>query len=109
MFSGSAPMQPVTMTLPFSLQRLRRWRPAIPPVALSRKPQVLTMTTSEPTMLARQLIAFGAQARDDPLAVDQRFGAAERNKGNARRGGHRRSRKGAESGALGQVARGVNR
>ena len=46
-FSGSAPMQPVTMTLPFSAIALpmassdSAW-------ALSRKPQVLTMTRSAP-------------------------------------------------------------
>jgi hypothetical protein len=31
-------------------------------------------------VLARQLIAFGAQARDDALAVDERFRAAQRDK-----------------------------
>ena len=34
---------------------------------------------------ARELVAFGAQLREDPLAVDERLRAAERNEGNARR------------------------
>jgi hypothetical protein len=31
-------------------------------------------------MLARKLIAFGAQAGDDPLGIHQRLGAPKRNK-----------------------------
>ena len=34
-------------------------------------------------MVARQLVAFRAQPRDDALGIDQRFRAAERNEGNA--------------------------
>ena len=34
----------------------------------------------------RQFVAFGAQAREDALAVDERLGAAERDEGDARRG-----------------------
>ena len=47
MLSGSAPMQPVTMTLPFSFSALPI-AVSDSALALSRKPQVLTMTTSEP-------------------------------------------------------------
>ena len=39
-------------------------------------------------MVARQLVAFGAQPRDDALGIDQRLRAAERNKGNAGRAVH---------------------
>src|ERR1700745_3990649 len=35
-------------------------------------------------MLARELIALGAQARDDALGIDQRLGAAERYKADFR-------------------------
>ena len=35
---------------------------------------------------ARELVALGAELGQDPLAVDQRLRAAERNEGNARRG-----------------------
>ena len=38
-----------------------------------------------PRMGARKLIAFGAQARENALAVDERLGAAERDEGDARR------------------------
>src|SRR5262249_46898385 len=34
----------------------------------------------------RKLVALGAQAREDALAVDERLRAAERDEGNARRG-----------------------
>ena len=46
--SGSAPMQPVTMTLPFSAMA---WpmAPSDSCLALSRKPQVLTITRSAPS------------------------------------------------------------
>ena len=37
-------------------------------------------------MFLGDLVALGAQARDDALAVDQRLGAAERHEGDARRG-----------------------
>ena len=37
-------------------------------------------------MAARQLVAFGAQAREDTLAVDERLRAAKGNERNARRG-----------------------
>ncbi len=47
MLSGSAPMQPVTMTLPFSFSALPM-AASDSALALSRKPQVLTMTRSEP-------------------------------------------------------------
>ena len=40
-------------------------------------------------MIARKLVAFGAQPRENPLAVDQRLRAAERDEGNARRGAGR--------------------
>ena len=48
--SGSAPMQPVTMTRPFSFIA---WPIAASDsfFALSRKPQVLTMTASAPAWL----------------------------------------------------------
>ena len=38
-------------------------------------------------VLLRDLVAFGAQPRDDALAVDQRLGAAQRHEGDARRRG----------------------
>ena len=46
-FSGSAPMQPVTITRPFSLTALPM-ASSDSACALSRKPQVLTTTTSAP-------------------------------------------------------------
>ena len=85
MLSGSAPMQPVTMTLPFSFSALPM-AASDSALALSRNPHVLTMTRSEPCMLARQLIAFRAKARDDAFAVDQRLGAAERDETDLWRG-----------------------
>ena len=48
--SGSAPMQPVTMTLPFSAMA-SPIAPSDSRLALSRKPQVLTMTRSAPSCL----------------------------------------------------------
>ena len=44
------------------------------------------MARSAPAWLARELVALRAQPRDDPLGIDQRLRAAERNEGNARRG-----------------------
>ena len=38
-------------------------------------------------MLARQLIAFRAQPRDDALGIHQRLGASQRNKADFGRGG----------------------
>jgi glucans biosynthesis protein len=72
-------MQPVTMTGRSPSAR-RRWRRALSALAESRKPQVLTSTRSAPWWL-RELVALGAQARDDPLGIDQRLGAAERDEG----------------------------
>ena len=40
-------------------------------------------------MVARKLIALGAQPRDDALGIDQRLRAAERDEGNAGRAVHR--------------------
>ena len=40
-------------------------------------------------MGARELVAFGAQPRDDALAVDERLGTAERDEGDARGGAER--------------------
>ena len=40
-------------------------------------------------MLARELIAFRAQARDDALGIHQRLGASKRNKADFGRGGLR--------------------
>jgi hypothetical protein len=45
--SGSAPMQPVTITRPFSLSAAPM-APSDSFLALSRKPQVLTITASAP-------------------------------------------------------------
>ena len=66
-------MQPVTMTLPFSAMA-SPMASSDSALALSRKPQVLTMTTSAPSWLARQLVALGAQLREDALGIDQRLG-----------------------------------
>src|SRR6185503_16622020 len=65
-FSGSAPMQPVTTTLPFSLSAA--------PIAPS----------DSACVLARELVALGAQTRQDALAVDERLRAAERDVRNPR-------------------------
>ena len=46
-FSGSAPMQPVTITLPFSASA-SPIASSDSACALSRKPQVLTITRSAP-------------------------------------------------------------
>ena len=78
--SGSAPMQPVTMTLPFSASA-SPIASSDSALALSRKPQVLTMTTSAPSWRARELVALGAQVREDALGIDQRLGAAEADEG----------------------------
>jgi hypothetical protein len=48
--SGSAPMQPVTMTRPFSAMA-SPMAASDSALALSRKPQVLTMTRSAPSCL----------------------------------------------------------
>ena len=87
--SGSAPMQPVTMTRPFSFS-------AAPiaasdsALALSRKPQVLTITASAPACDLRQFVALRAQAREDAFGIDERLRAAQRDEGDARRSGHGR-------------------
>ena len=47
---------------------------------------MLTITASAPAWASRQLVALGAQLREDALAVDQRLRAAERDEGDARRG-----------------------
>ena len=44
------------------------------------------MTASASGVVARKLVAFGAQAGQNALAVDERLRAAKRNEGNARRG-----------------------
>ena len=48
MVSGSAPMQPVTMTLPFSAMA-SPMAASDSALALSRNPQVLTTTASAPS------------------------------------------------------------
>ena len=86
MFSGSAPMQPVTITLPFSSKRgadrLQRLG-----LGAIEKAACVDDDHIGAGVAARKLIAFGAQPRDDPLAVDESLGTAERDEGNARRGG----------------------
>ena len=106
-FSGSAPMQPVTITLPFSAIA-SPMAASDSACAESRKPQVLTIVDVRAGMAAREFIALGAQPRDDALGIDQRLGAAQRNEGYARRGGHERLLNG-ERAALGQAADPVNR
>ena len=88
-FSGSAPMQPVTITLPFSLSAASMAE-SDSACALSRKPQVLTITRSAPAMLAGQRIALRAQPGDDAFRIHQRLGAAERDEAHRRRAGFRR-------------------
>ncbi len=77
-------MQPVTITRPFSL--------IAAPIAASdfglgavEKAAGVDDDGVGAGVAARQLVAFRAQLRQDPLAVDQRLRAAERNEGNARR------------------------
>ena len=60
-------MQPVTMTLPFSASA-SPIASSDSACALSRKPQVLTMTRSAPLCSRDKCIALGAQPRDDALA-----------------------------------------
>ncbi len=57
-------------------------------------------------VLARELVAFRAQPRDDALGIDQRLGAAERNERYAGRSGHSRLFRGVR--ALGEPTAGVN-
>ena len=89
MTSASLPMQPVTTTRPFSAiaspiaSRLSS-------LAESRKPQVLTSTTSAPGVIGRHVVAVGAQLGHDSLAVDQGLGTAERDQAHARGLGERR-------------------
>ncbi len=80
-------MQPVTITLPFSAMRLADGAPAILALALSRKPQVLTMTEVGAVMLAGELVTLGPEPGDDPLGIHQRLGAAKRDKPTMARAG----------------------
>ena len=76
-FSGSAPMQPVTITLPFSASAVadgvERFRlRAVEEAAGVDDHEVGAL------VLARELVALRAQPRDDALGIDQRLRAAER-------------------------------
>ena len=84
MFSGSAPMQPVTMTLPFSFKAA--------PIASRdfsfgavEKPACIDDDDVGAAMRSRKLVTFRAKPRDDPLAIDERFRTAQRNEGDSRR------------------------
>ncbi len=85
MFSGSAPMQPVTMTLPFSFARQPDGGERLRLGAVEKAAGVDDNEVGA-DVLAGQLIALGAQAGDDPLAVDQSLRAAERDEAHFRRG-----------------------
>jgi hypothetical protein len=74
--SGSAPMQPVTMTLPFSASA-SPMAPSDSCLGAVEKAAGVDDDEVGAVVLARQLIAFGAQPRDDALGIDQRLGAAE--------------------------------
>ena len=82
---GSAPMQPVTITLPFSFIA---WPMAASDSAFGAVEKAAGVDDDRvrPGVAARKLVAFGAQAGEDAFAVDERLRAAERNEGNARRG-----------------------
>ncbi len=93
-FSGSAPMQPVTMTLPFVGERLADGGERLRLRAVEKAAGVDDHQIGA-GVLAGELVALGAQPRDDALAVDQRLRAAERDEAHLRRarvrrrGGHR--------------------
>ncbi len=76
MLSGSAPMQPVTITLPFCGQGLADGGKRLLLGAVEEAAGVDDHEVGA-LMLAGELIALRAQARDDALAIDQRLGAAE--------------------------------
>src|SRR5580704_6376774 len=80
-FSGSAPMQPVTMTLPFSAMAA----PMAESDSAGAVEEAAGIDDGEvgAGMVARQLVALGAQPGDDALGIDQCLRAAERNEGNA--------------------------
>ena len=86
MLSGSAPMQPVTMTLPFSFSALPM---AVERLRLGAVEKAAGVDDDEVRagVLARQLITLRAQPRDDALAVDQRLRAAERDEAHLGGGG----------------------
>ena len=78
-------MQPVTMTLPFSFiacaDRGERFR-----LGAVEEAAGVDDDRVGAGVAARELVALGAQPREDALAVDERLRAAERDEGNARRG-----------------------
>ena len=77
MLSGSAPMQPVTMTLPFSFSALADGGKQLRLGAVEKAAGVDDDEIGA-GVLARKLVALRAQPRDDALAIDQRLRAAER-------------------------------
>ena len=104
-FSGSAPMQPVTMTLPFSAIASPMAREQLRLRAVEKAAGVDDGEVGA-LVLARELIALRAQPRDDALGIDQRLGAAERDEGNA--GGADIQGSFGQFGALGEPTADVN-
>jgi len=87
-------MQPVTMTLPFSFsalpiavlfQRIANSRKRFRLGAVEEPARIDDNKVRAP-VLARKLVAFRPQARDDAFAVHQRLRAAERDKTDLWRG-----------------------
>ena len=78
-------MQPVTITLPFSFIA---WPIAASNSAFGAVEKAAGVDDDRvgPGVIARKLVAFGAQPRQNAFAVDERLRAAERNERNARRG-----------------------
>ena len=83
--SGFAPMQPVTITRPFSFIA---WPIAAERFLLGAVEKAAGVDDHRvgAGVAARELVALGAQPGENPLAVDERLRAAERDEGDARRG-----------------------
>ena len=79
-------MQPVTITLPLSFERLAD---GVERFRLGAVEEAAGVDDDEigAGVLARKLIALGAQPRDDALAIDQRLRAAERDEAHFGGGG----------------------
>jgi hypothetical protein len=75
---ASAPRQPVTMTLPFSVEGFADGLKAFVARAVEETAGVDEDEIGA-LVVGGDLVALGAQARDDALAVDQRLGAAKGN------------------------------